>query len=182
MPRKATHSRYRRPLFILIILLSLFLCVPPRLRRRLARKEPAGRALSSLACLPRAAPVPEGRLVDTLTCFRLASHRSLGTVIVLSSVTWFFGVRNWALLSERDVPYLPNENWAARVSANSSSINDAPAWAYDPNWDGVVGASGRYRAPVRPVLPAVKWLAVGGAALPKIAGGLTPVLLPLPQP
>jgi hypothetical protein len=138
MPRKATHSRYRRPLFILIILLSLFLCVPPRLRRRLARKEPAGRALSSLACLPRAAPVPEGRLVDTLTCFRLASHRSLGTVIVLSSVTWFFGVRNWALLSERDVPYLPNENWAARVSANSSSINDAPGWAYDPNWDGVV--------------------------------------------
>lgn len=56
---------------------------------------------------------------------------------MLSSVTWFFGVRNWALLSERDVPYLPHENWAERVRGNSS-FEEGGGWAYDPNWDGVV--------------------------------------------
>ncbi|CED85464.1 Glycosyltransferase, DXD sugar-binding motif [Phaffia rhodozyma] len=76
------QTRYRRPLFVFIILLAIFL---------------------------------------------------VGTVIVLSSVTWFFGVPNWSLLSERDVPYAPGEVWKGLDRSNDGNAS----WAAD-NWSGHV--------------------------------------------
>lgn len=137
MARKAIHSRYRRPLFILIILLSLFLCVVPCPGGQHRLALPLDQPRRADPSLPPSLP---SLVLDPTRASSLPLHQrahSLGTVIVLSSVTWFFGVRNWALLSERDVPYLPNENWAERVRGNSS-FEEGGGWAYDPNWDGVV--------------------------------------------
>lgn len=78
----AASNRYRKPLFIFLILLSLFL---------------------------------------------------IGTVIVLSSATWFFGVPNWALLSDSDVLPAPGEKWLGGILSEEEKNADP--------WDGVVAGT-----------------------------------------
>jgi hypothetical protein len=52
----------------------------------------------------------------------------IGTVIVLSSATWFFGVPNWALLTEGEVALKEGEVW-------TGGLKEGEKW---PEWDGLV--------------------------------------------
>lgn len=55
----------------------------------------------------------------------------IGTVIVLSSATWFFGVPNWALLSDGEVEARPGEGpWMGGVLSPEEKLA--------PKWDGLV--------------------------------------------
>lgn len=51
-------------------------------------------------------------------------------MIVLSSATWFFGVPNWALLSDSDVLPAPGEKWLGGVLTEEEKML--------PPWDGKV--------------------------------------------
>ena len=81
-----------------------------------------------------ASPHPSTRLRKGLFIFLiLLSLFLVGTVIVLSSATWFFGVPNWALLSDRDVPLGKGEVWLGGV------LSEAEKNA--PKWDGLVSGT-----------------------------------------
>lgn len=59
-----------------------------------------------------------------LVFLSLLSLWLIGTVAVLSSATWFFGIPSWALLTDGDVPTWPGEAWLA-----PSTLADSPAVA-----------------------------------------------------
>jgi hypothetical protein len=63
-------------------------------------------------------------------CLILLSLFLLGTVIVLSSATWFFGVANFSLLSDGDVRYkgAGEEVWLGEPALMTEAERNAPAW------------------------------------------------------
>jgi hypothetical protein len=79
----------------------------------------------------------------------------IGTVIVLSSATFFFGVPNWALLAEGDVPYVKDvgekwkgsrEGWDGLIEVPVSGDDqeqgqNATRWIKEEDWDGVIYGS-----------------------------------------